>query len=138
MNVIDTDPVLRLSADPVDPEYDGMLAEIQSRPKIQSTRNQGEIPVFRASFADFEDETKQKPTEDLRNLITKMKLSQSLDTTDTRSDDSFHSIENPLPKFSLSYIRDLINALGNPNATVHKKQEVMGTLSKLDLRYLIN
>ena len=146
MNVIDNDPVLDLCADPVDPGYDGMFAEIQSGAKTKSTKHRVEIPTFRASFArsdtesteDFEDaieaEPEQKPQVDLRHLITKMKLSQSLDTTDTRSDDSFYSIEQPVPKYSLSYIRDMINAVGNPNATLHKKQEVMATLSKIELR----
>ena len=137
LNVLETDPVLDLSEDSSDHNFSQI--HTKKRPK------QSEILTLRAALGDneFDENTElfetlktkanSKKENDLRSLITKMKLSHSYDT-DTRSDDSFYSAENFDPKvFSLSYIRDMINCLGSENLTLKKKMEVMKTLSKIEL-----
>ena len=68
---------------------------------------------------------KEKPSNDLRNLINQMKKEQ-LEMEDIQSDDSFHSVGNDQLHLarpreqSLSYIRDLIHAVPRNETRVIK------------------
>ena len=149
MNILENEPVIEPR---YVPEHDSLFdkraknhlkgREFDTNPaKNGHSRPRREIPVIRATLANVQEDnedllTKSNNAKDLRSLIEQMKLQQSCDDTETRSDDSFYSTEEigPLPKeASLSYVRDLINALGSSNSTASKRQEIMGILSGLDL-----
>ena len=135
----------------IDKERSHGPSDLEARNGCKS-RNR-EIPVIRAALANLDDDNRgddeddifsaKNPRQqnrngkarDLRSLIDQMKLQQSCDDTETRSDDSFYSAEAEMaPKdTSLSYVRDLINALGSRNSTDSKRQEIMNTLVNLNL-----
>ena len=155
MNVFEDEPVLEPR---YVPEHDSPFDYIDKKTTRDLEARNGhnsnrEIPVIRAALADYNDdhdddifperngkqENPRKKSDgqarDLRSLIDQMKLQQSYDT-ETRSDDSFYSAEAEMTSSkgtSLSYVRDLINALGSQNSSDSKRQEIMNTLINLDL-----